>query len=301
MNNGKTVQIEQGTIQVYSVLDMAEGFMIDRKSRGLSPGTLDYYKKKITGFIRYLSRQGIDSIDQITPHILREFLVYLDDTGHNRGGVLAYYKAIRAFMKWYQVEFDSLNPMDKVKAPANHTQPLDPIPLQDINRLLSVCDTRDKTIILTLIDTGLRASELIALTKDNVNPITGIIQVVHGKGSKSRVVYVGRKTRQAIRKYLTIAPKSDYLFCTDLGDPLTYWGLRDMVVRKAKKAEIKPPSLHSFRRLFALTMLRNGVDIYSLQLLMGHADLQVLQRYLKLTNQDTMAAHIKGSPVDKLI
>lgn len=60
-------------------------------------------------------------------------------------------------------------------------------------------------------------------------------------------------------------------------------------------------SILNYNRLFALSMLRAGVDIYSLQLLMGHADLQVLRRYLKQTEQDTWAAHVKGSPVDKLI
>ena len=61
------------------------------------------------------------------------------------------------------------------------------------------------------------------------------------------------------------------------------------------------PSLHSFRRAFAINMLRAGVDIYSLQLLMGHADLQVLRRYLAQTNDDLLKAHRKGSPVDSYL
>ena len=73
-----------------------------------------------------------------------------------------------------------------------------------------------------------------------------------------------------------------------------------VVVRLSKKAGIKAPSPHDFRRGFALEMLRNGIDVFSLQSLMGHSDLQVLRRYLKQTNKDLHLAHIKGSPVDKV-
>jgi len=58
------------------------------------------------------------------------------------------------------------------------------------------------------------------------------------------------------------------------------------------------PTPHDFRRAFALIMLRNGVDIFALQKLMGHSDLQVLRRYLAQTDQDIQTAHMRGSPVD---
>ena len=98
-----------------------------------------------------------------------------------------------------------------------------------------------------------------------------------------------------------MAGVGDHLIINERGYPLTKSGLTQMLRRRAKQAGVPYQSAHSFRRLFALTMLRNGVDIYSLQMLMGHADLQVLKRYLKLSNQDTQAAHIKGGPVEKLL
>jgi len=73
-----------------------------------------------------------------------------------------------------------------------------------------------------------------------------------------------------------------------------------MVLRQlSERAGVNKPSIHSFRNYFTLEMLRSGVDVFSLQLLMGHADIQVLRRYLKQTNSDTLDAHLKGSPVDK--
>ena len=84
------------------------------------------------------------------------------------------------------------------------------------------------------------------------------------------------------------------------GDRLEYTGLRSLLARRAKQAKIQPPALHDFRRGFALVMLRVGVDIYTLAKLMGHEGILVLQRYLKLTDQDAREAHRRHSPVDSL-
>ena len=80
---------------------------------------------------------------------------------------------------------------------------------------------------------------------------------------------------------------------------MTYNALRCLLRRRADVAGIKGiPTPHDFRRAFALIMLRNGVDIFALQKLMGHSDLQVLRRYLAQTDQDVQIAHMRGSPVD---
>ncbi len=79
---------------------------------------------------------------------------------------------------------------------------------------------------------------------------------------------------------------------------MTYDGLRGILTRRAKLAGMEPPSAHDFRRAFALNMLRAGADISTVQRRMGHTSLTVLKRYLALTDQDTRAAHAKGSPVD---
>ena len=121
-----------------------------------------------------------------------------------------------------------------------------------------------------------------------------------GKGGKARTVYCGRTTRKALRAYLD-GHESPSLFINVNGDKLTRSGLMQMLKRRAKRAGVKYQSAHSFRRLFAITMLRAGVDIFHLKLLMGHESLAVLQRYVKLVEADTLEAHIKGGPVERLI
>lgn len=239
--------------------------------------------------------QNITDIEQITPDIIRKFLVHLSEH-HNQGGVLAYLKTLRAWLNWYELETGQPSPMKRIKTPDNHAPLLDPANPEDIKRMIAKSGSRDKAILLTLLDTGIRASELIDLDVEDVNLITGMVYIRHGKGDKPRTVYIGRRTRQALRAY---AKHQGVLFQTDKGERMTYSGLRQIVRRRALDANVPAPPLHSFRRLFAITMLRAGVDIYSLQILMGHSDIQVLKRYLKLTQADTLQAHLKGSPVDK--
>ena len=158
---------------------------------------------------------------------------------------------------------------------------------------------RDKAILLSLLDTGARAQELLDITLSDVNPISGKITIRQGKGGKYRAVFLGKASRKALRKYLQVRnAKNERLWITVTGDSLTYWGLREVIRRRAKKALVPVPGLHDFRRAFALECLRNGVDVYSLQKLMGHADLQVLRRYLAQTTEDIQRAHQQSSPVD---
>jgi site-specific recombinase XerD len=140
------------------------------------------------------------------------------------------------------------------------------------------------------------------LNIEDISLTTGEVLIRKGKGNKSRYVFIGEHARQALRKYLK-KRRDNYpaIWIThpsvDTGR-LTYSGLRSMIKRRATKANVEPPSLHDFRRAFALTMLRNGTDIFTLAKLMGHKGITVLQRYLRETRQDPEIAHRRASPVD---
>lgn len=151
-----------------------------------------------------------------------------------------------------------------------------------------------------MLDTGCRAQEFVDLDLEDVNVVSGEVHIKHGKGDKSRVVFLGQKAKRALKVYLyQRSDPNPALWINDEQNRLSYSGLRQIIRRRAKRAGVKEPALHSFRRAFAINMLRSGVDIYSLRQLMGHADIQVLQRYLKLEPSDLAAAHQRGSPVDK--
>ena len=301
----------QWTIEKTSFLDCLprwfDAFILDRKSQGVSPGTVYFYAAKFKLFDAYCSRNGLARISEVQPLHLRAFLVELEAQGHNPGGIHAVVRTLRAFFSWYIKEEDPngfQNPMRNIKPPRLPDCPLKPIEVRTVEKLLSVCEggfcgVRDRAIILFLLDSGLRASELISLNTEDVDIIQGDVRVRNGKGNKSRTVAIGRKTRRAMRAYVKLhSGDSEALWLTDDGERLTYWGLNQIISRLAKRAGIPKPELHDFRRAFALNCLRNGMDVYSLQRLMGHSDLQVMRRYLDQTDEDIRAAHAKASPVD---
>ena len=176
----------------------------------------------------------------------------------------------------------------------------------DIRAFLKTCrrhnftGDRDRAIILGLLDTGARSQEFLSIDILDLKLITGSILIRAGKGGKPRTVFLGRKSRRATRTYLKHQRGiNNALWVTKNGERLAYSGLRSIMRRRASQAGIATPSIHSFRRAFALNMLRSGVDIYSLQKLMGHADLQVLRRCQAQTTEDIAKAHRLYRPVDR--
>ena len=181
-----------------------------------------------------------------------------------------------------------------------------PVPLYTIKALNESCSkktftgTRDRAIFITLLDTGARASEFLNINLEDINPITEEIMIRAGKSRKPRTVFIGQKSRKAIQKYLRLRNNDlSALWVTkDQTQRLTYYGLKSMVVRRSKSPGVETPALHAFRRQFALSCLRSGMNVYYLQTLMGHSDLQVLNRYLKQTTKDVSDAHRQAGPVD---
>jgi site-specific recombinase XerD len=308
----RTTQQNQGIILKYSqethILTWAEAFLIDRKAQRLSEGTQQFYRKQLKRFTDYCETQLISDITEITPDTIRLYLLYLEEKGHNPGGIHASYRTLRAFLYWWEQEIEPdnwKNPIKKVKAPRVPVEPIEPVEVDCVKAMIDTCKkgtfqgNRNRAILLALMDTGARANEFLDINLHDLNPITGEILIRQGKGHKPRTVYLGKKSRKALRAYLRKrSDDSKALWVSRYGERLSYGGLRSVIRVLSERAGVKRPSLHDFRRYFALSMLRAGVDIFSLQKLMGHADLQVLRRYLAQTTNDTIAAHRKGGPVD---
>jgi integrase/recombinase XerD len=303
------------TLQVSNVddylLTWLEAFLIDRKATGLADGSMRFYRQKIKLFSDYCEAQAIKQIGQITPSFLRQFLLYLELSGHNPGGRHAAFRTIRAFFLWYEDEVEPQgwsNPIHKVKAPKVPVEPLEPVSFEVVSQMVKACPhntftgDRDAAIFLCLLDTGARATEFLSINLDDINQARGDILIRQGKGHKPRTVYIGKQSKRAIRRYLN--HRTDDCPALWVTHPragstrLSYSGLTEVLTRRADAAQVEEPSPHDFRRAFALAMLRNGVDIFTLAKLMGHEGISVLQRYLKQSSLDTEEAHRRAGPVD---
>lgn len=306
------------TQQTFSVLSqehyielVISAFLRDRKASNISQGTINYYREKLEKFAAYCQAIQILYITQITADSIRSYMLYMSEVRHNnKGNVHSFYRSLRAMLNWYENEYEPenwKNPIKKVKAPKQSNEVISPVPMENVTKLLTTCDSgsfvddRDLAIFLTLLDTGARAHEFLDIKITDLDPDGGIL-IRHGKGDKPRTVFIGRTAKKAIRKYLKHRSDSvPYLWISEQNiDQLTYDGLRAIITRRSKSASITPPTIHGFRRAFALAMLRSDVDVFSLQKLLGHTSLAVVRKYLAQTDDDIKGAHLKGSPVENL-
>ena len=237
------------------------------------------------------------------------------------------YIALRAFFSWLNKEFELSNPAKEITPPKFPQHVIQTFSKEDLEKLIKSCvysreaktddrksfvmrrhsANRDQAIILTLLDTGLRATELCSLTVEDVDLKTGKVNVRHGigggaKGGKGRVTYLGKVSRKAVWRYLTTRedgsdPKAP-LFTSASGRPFTRDSLRILVRRLGERAGIAHVHPHKFRHTFAITYLRSGGDVFTLQSLLGHGSLDMVRHYAQIAEIDVENAHRKASPVD---
>lgn len=287
----------------------ADGFLLAKKAEGLSPGTINIvYKRRLGHFVAYCATRNIHHIDHIDVTLLREYMIELAGS-HNPVGCHQYYRVVKTFLRWYEIEGAGdgwRNPIKRVPPPTVPEEILEPVDTDDVLRMVKACvadalGLRDKAMLLTLLDTGLRASEMLDLELVDFDVVTGSLTVRKGKGGKGRIVFLGQVGRRALRAYLRArGPRPGPLFLNRHKQWLGYLGLRTVLLHRAQVAGVPTPSAHDFRRAFAINMLRNGADLLTLQRLMGHSDLILLYRHAKQTTDDIRAVHAANSPVDRL-
>jgi len=167
-----------------------EGFITDRRSRGLSPRTIDFYIEKLSKFREYIQDRDINLLDDISASDIRSYFLVLSETSNN-GGVHAHYRALRSLFNWWETESEDFhNPIKKVSPPKVINNPKEGISIDDVMKMVNACKTgmaeRDKAILLALVDTGCRASEFLSINIWDIDFVNGEIRILHGKGDKYR-------------------------------------------------------------------------------------------------------------------
>jgi len=165
-----------------------------------------------------------------------------------------------------------------------------------------VCNLRERAIILFLVDSGLRRQEFCNLERKDINLQTGVVTVRQGKGRKDRIAVVGATTRRALLRYWQTCANQEEnapAFQTKDGQRFTPAGLRSLLLRLGHKAGVHITP-HALRRTFATLALQGGMDLISLQTLLGHSDIATTRRYVQWLDDDLLKAHKKASPIDNL-
>jgi len=308
---------------------LMRGYTLCAVTEGKSQRTITIMGTAIRVFTMFLESQGwsIDARD-IGPLEIRAFILYLQQvpcfthhkftgpqTKHLSGHTInTYMRSLRAFWSWLmREEIITVNPFIKVRIPKAPVIIIATYSLQQLDNLLKCIDIstragfRDWTIILLLLDTGLRVSELASLKLEKVDLEVGMLRVI-GKGNKERTVPFGTRVQKALWKYLEryryppANPLCTNVFLNQNGEPYTVDRVRYMICRRAKIAGIHGvrSSPHTFRHTFAITYLRNGGDVFSLQRILGHSSLEIVRMYVNLAEVDIKASHRKFSPADNM-
>ena len=309
--------------------NLIQGYRLCARTEGKSENTFRIANTALTilkGFL--VSREYSTDVTEIGVNELREFILHLQQVkafehhpsirtqarGLSGHAVNTYLRSIRAFWSWLvREETITLNPFSKVRIPKPPKKVIATFSEKQLTAMLKSVNTsmsagfRDWTIMLMLLDTGLRASELAGLTMNDINLEDGMVKVF-GKESKERVVPFGAKVQRALWKYLQryrpqpANPLCPTLFLTAAGNPITTDRLRAIIEKYARKAGIEGVrcSPHTFRHTFAISYLRNGGDVFSLQRILGHSSLDVVRIYVNLTEVDVKACHRRFSPADNM-
>lgn len=290
-------------------IDLGEAyeiFYLDCQSRRLTESTLRFYRVTLNLVFVWFRSEGVERLEQVTAHHIRKYLHLRQQAGVATHTQHKYARALRAFFNFcVREELIDKTPMATVTMPRVEKLLPTSFTKEQAQAIIGACDTeRDKTMVLVMLDTGLRACELLALNIEDVDTRAGEILVRHGKGQKQRTVYIGLKTRKQMAKMLAKRPdwraKSPLFVSERSGDRLTMSGLFHFMKRLRNRTGLQHVQAHTFRRTFALWSLRAGMSVYHLQRLMGHEDLTVLRRYIGLAEADLSQAHRAAGIVDGL-
>jgi integrase/recombinase XerD len=294
-----------------------QGFLLALASDGHPEATQNIYRRGIEILIEYAGDVELAAISETT---IRDFWLWAQrdyvprraskDTSPLKPASLDnVWTAIRAFYNWAEAELGIIRPDGKLKRPRYQPNAIYPFSQEDIKSLLTKAQTlsrnaeRDKAILLTLLDTGLRVGELCRLRIGDLNLATGELRVApfgSGQKSKARAVYIGKAARRAVwRIVIDQTDPAAYLFASTRSKPMHPNAIRWMMRRLGKKAGVSNLHPHRFRHTFAIQFLRNGGDVFSLQRLLGHSTLDMVKRYLALADADLANAHEGASPVDR--
>lgn len=321
-NSPPRLKDSDSTIGVSELRRYADGWIMSGEIAQHSERTIGNRRQVLKSLYWFLRREEYASCGLLE---LRAFFLYLT-RGHKEPGgrwgnpqmckpvtprtVKDYHSTLRTLFRWIVAEGAlSGSPMDRILVPVDRPDDVQPFTDEQVLQLRTAARRsrqapRDEAVIAFLLDTGCRASEVCALCFADID-LSARRATVDGKGGKSRSVYFGRISGRLMWQYLRGDGRepADPVFQSERGDALTRSGLQQLIERLAKSAGLTGArcSPHTFRHTFAVSFLRNGGNQFTLMQLLGHTNLQMTSRYVKLAQADVEKQHRQYSPADAIM
>ncbi|MDE2425920.1 MAG: tyrosine-type recombinase/integrase [Elusimicrobia bacterium] len=296
-----------------TVTDACSAFTSRCIALNLAGGTLTWYRHILGDLAAFLAGKGVQGIEAIEPSHLRDFLVSLRQKGHSSQTVDRTFGALRcAFRFWHREGMLPRNPMALVERPRRERHLIRPFSPEQATQLIAQPDAqtfeglRDRAMIMLMLDSGLRVSEVRTLEADRIDWMSCTMTVM-GKGRKERSVPFSAQTCQALLEYSRQRAQKGAR-CSEFFVGRTFKALertkvRRIILRYGKRAGIEGVRIspHTLRHTFAVFYIRNGGDSFSLQEILGHSSLEMTRHYVNLARRDVAEQHKKFSPMEGLL
>ena len=296
-----------------TVKDANEDFLARCEALNLAAGSVAWYRHILRALAEFLGARGAHALSDVTPALLREHLTGLRRAGQASETVFRTYGGLRcAFRFWKREGVLQDNPMERVERPRREHVRIRPFSPEQAARLIDMPDTRgvyglrDRAMMMLMLDSGLRISELLSLDAGRVDWLNCSVTVM-GKGRKERSVPFSAKTGQALLEYAQARSKgpvkSGQFFLGKTGKPMCRSKARKLLLRYGRAAGIEGVRIspHTLHHTFAVLYIRNGGDSFSLQEILGHSTLEMTRRYVNLASRDVAEQHKKFSPMEGLL
>ena len=274
--------------------------------KNAASNTIASYKLDLSRYLNYLEVKGITTLDRIKERDVSDLLSMLHEIGLSPRSVSRNFSAIKGFHKFLFGEGLTENiPTENIDAPKLSKILPDVLNQDEIEAILSQPKTieplgiRDKAILETMYATGMRVSELTQLKLSNVYRADGVVRVF-GKGSKERLVPIGRSALTWIKTYLLKTRRKlskngrgqDALFLNAHGRPMSRMAIWNIVRTYTLKAGIKKDvHPHTFRHSFATHLLEGGADLRAVQEMLGHSDISTTEIYTHIDREYLKEVH----------
>lgn len=284
--------------------------------RNLSEHTLRNYLSDLEQFIKFMGGGSINTIGNLE---IRGYLGHLHRLGIKRSSTARKLATLRTFFRYLHREgYVEKNPAKIVSTPKQEKVLPSYLSVDDAFRLVEtphgddLSSIRDQAILELFYSSGIRVGELVSLDEEDTNISDGLIKV-RGKGRKERIVPIGSKAIETLKKYMErkrgVNPSespfikgglrgiiSNPLFLNRSGKRLTERSVRRVVLKYSREALRQPVSPHALRHSFATHLLDAGADLRAIQELLGHRSLSTTQRYTHLGMDKLMEVYDKTHP-----
>ncbi len=297
-------------------------FVRSRRALGRSPRTLEEYERACRVFSDFLvQRYGADDVQRVTRRDIQDFLIGQQET-HSSTTTNKTFRALRAVFNWLVREEElDVNPFDRVEAPPVDRAPREGYSADEVRAMLRACQrdqgaasrgtrreflaVRDYALLLVLYDTGLRASEVVAMSVEGVDWDQGLF-TVPGKGRKLYTRHLGRKALAAVERYVRLRRRvvdggAGPLWVGWSGESLTRSGLRRLCILRAEQAGVTGATVHRWRYTHSEALEELGWQEHEIMAEMGHSTRSVSRMYREAAiRRSALRKHEALSPADLL-